>query len=122
LWKTDSAKRAIEARVARCVGGIERRSDATLESGANMMVAENTQIAEAVGRRVLGWKGAEFLEFIYLLEEKNTLDLLREFVALSDDNQIKVIEFFRMAKAQENYRINVDSFGIVIQPEMAKLD
>jgi hypothetical protein len=83
--------------------------------GQVMTVGDYTEVAEAVGRRVLGWKGAEFLELIYLLEEKNTLELLRDFSSLSKSNQAQVIEFFRMAKAEEDCKLNVDGSGLVIE-------
>jgi hypothetical protein len=97
-------------------------------TGHMMMVAEHAEVAEAVGRRVLGWKGSEFLEFVYLLEEKNTLELLRGFVALSDDEQSQVIEFFRKAngqnnnsKSQSNNSKKGESFEIRIAPKKARL-
>jgi hypothetical protein len=62
-----------------------------------MKTVDDAAMAEAVGRRVLGWKGPDLLEFIYLLEEKNTIELLRQFVSLNDDKQNKVLDLCRRA-------------------------
>jgi hypothetical protein len=58
---------------------------------------QSSDLAEAVGRRVLEWKGSDFLEIVYLLEEKNTLRFLRLFATLDDGARDKAIEYLESA-------------------------
>lgn len=54
-------------------------------------------IAEAVGRKMLGLKGSELMELLYFLEEPQTLELLRAFVACGAEDQAKIIRFLKGA-------------------------
>ncbi len=81
-----------------------------------MVVSSDRAIAEAVGRRILERKGSELIEFIYLLDEKNSLELLREFVVLRDDDQAKIIDFFKKMNGRGDLRLSVGCDGIRIQP------
>jgi hypothetical protein len=71
-----------------------------------------SNIAEAVGSRVLQWKGSEFLELIYFLEEKNSLELLRLFTAMSGNSQDALIEFMRCISRQDNIELRADRSGL----------
>ncbi len=81
-----------------------------------MAVSVDHAVAEAVGRRILERKGSELIEFIYLLDEKNTLELLREFVALRDDDQAKIIDFFKKINRRGDMRLSVARDGLRIRP------
>lgn len=74
-------------------------------------------IAEAVGQRVLQWKGGEFLELIYLMEEKNAVNLLRLFTSMSDSAQKSIIEFMAFLGNLENPELRVDHSGLHIEKE-----
>jgi hypothetical protein len=58
---------------------------------------QSSNLAEAVGRRVLEWKGADFLEIVYLLEEKNALRFVRLFATLDDNARDSAIKYLESA-------------------------
>jgi hypothetical protein len=82
-----------------------------------MSETSGSEIAEAVGHRVLQWKGAEFLELIYLLDERNTLELLRLFVTLSEDAKKDVVNFLNSINGRERVKLRVDDSGLHIEEE-----
>lgn len=83
------------------------------------MIGEDAQIAESVGRRILAWRGAEFLEFLYLIEEANALETLRAVARLSEEDRGKVIRFFEKVNARNDIEINANEFGIAIKQKSA---
>jgi hypothetical protein len=72
------------------------------------------KIAEALGLRVLQWKGSEFLELIYFLEEKNSLNILRLFASLSRDSQNALLEFMELVSNQDDIELRADHSGLHI--------
>jgi hypothetical protein len=81
-----------------------------------MSISGDSSVAEAVGRRILERNGSDLIEFFYLLDEKNTLALLREFVVLRDDDQAKIIEFFRKMNQRGDLKLAVGRDGLSIRP------
>lgn len=83
------------------------------------MIGEDAQIAETIGRRILAWRGAEFLEFLYLIEEKHALETLRAVARLSSEDREKVVRFFGKVNARSDLEINASEFGIGIKQKSA---
>jgi hypothetical protein len=63
------------------------------------MATPNNSLAESIGRRVLEWKGSEFIEFVYLLEEKNALKILSLVTSMADEDQDVLIKFCERARS-----------------------
>lgn len=80
------------------------------------MGAIDSAVAEAVGRRILERRGAELIEFMYLLDEKNTLELLREFVVLRGEDQAKIVDFFKKINRRGDLKLSFGRDGIRVQP------
>ncbi len=74
----------------------------------------DSQLAEAIGRRILGNGGAELLEMIYLLQEDNALETLREIAVMSEDNKLELLNFIRRANANDKVKLLVHDAGIVM--------
>lgn len=83
------------------------------------MIGEDSRIAESVGRRVLAWRGAEFLEFLYLIEETHALETLRAVARLSKEDREKVVRFFGKVNARADLEIEPSEFGIAIRQKSA---
>ena len=62
----------------------------------------NTSLAESIGRRILEWKGSEFIEFVYLLDEKNALKILRLITSMAEDDQDILIKFCESAQSRNS--------------------
>lgn len=82
------------------------------------MLRDDAQLAAAVGAKMLEWKGSEILEFIYFLQEKDTLKILREISRLSEDDKGELIEF--MQGLHNKGRSNIKSYDPEISIEVTR--
>ncbi len=75
----------------------------------------DAQLAEAIGRRILGKGGAELLEMIYLLQEEKTLETLREISVMSEEDKRQILNFVRQANARGKVKLVANDTGIVLK-------
>ncbi|MCC3244373.1 hypothetical protein LG047_03375 [Methylocystis sp. WRRC1] len=81
------------------------------------MRGADVRLAEAVGQKVLEWRGAEFLEFLYLIQERNALETLRELCRLNDEDKKRVMTFFQNVNNRDDIEIEVCESGITARPK-----
>jgi hypothetical protein len=71
------------------------------------MASSTTSLAESIGRRVLEWKGSEFIEFVYLLDEKNAIRIHSLITSMAEDDQNILIDYCERAQT-ENGGLRID--------------
>jgi hypothetical protein len=81
-----------------------------------MSLHVDPSVAEAVGRRILERRGSEIIELVYFLEERNTLELLREFVSLHGDDQEKIVSFLKRLNRRDGPTLSVGRDGLTLRP------
>ncbi len=81
-----------------------------------MSTTVEASVAESIGRRILERRGLEAIELIYFMEERNTLELLREFVALRGDDQAKIVAFLKKMNSRGDVTLSVIRDGMRLQP------
>lgn len=79
------------------------------------MLSEDMQVAAAVWARILEWRGSEFLELIYLLEEKNAFDIFRQLSRLSESDKSKLIKFMNSVYSENSLEVRTYDSEIAIR-------